>query len=76
MRKAKTALPKTIVPDNRPVLVQCGEHFIDPANVAAIKKCKKGLFIVKLKSEPNPEWPIWLIETEVATLLAHFNIKE
>lgn len=68
----------------KPTLVMCGKHFIDINDVSAIKEVHlrrteereaKKLFVVKLKSEPNPEFPIWLKDEEAAALLLHFNIE-
>lgn len=57
-------------------LVKAGKHYLNPLDVSNIKEAKKGLYIIKLKSEPNPEWPIWVEEKDLASLLTHFNIEE
>jgi len=59
----------------KPVLIKCGKHFINPDEVASIRQVKCGLFIVKFKSEPNPEFPCWLEEDDVTELIQYFNIK-
>lgn len=53
------------------VLVKCGDTLINPKDVSAIRKVKKGLYIVKTISEP-----LWLDAEEVAALLPFFNIVE
>ena len=74
--KKKSPIPISTPATPKPILVQCGKHFIDPFDVASIKEAKRGLYIVKLKSEPNPEWPIWVEELYLGGLLAHFDIRE
>lgn len=60
----------------KPTLVQVGENLVSPDDVAAIKKIKsiKNLYIIVLRSQPNPEFPFWATGTEVADLIKHFNI--
>lgn len=60
----------------KPILLKVGKHYINPDDVSAIKEAKRGLYIVKLKSEPNAEWPIWVVGSDVEDLLAFFNIVE
>lgn len=62
----------------KPVLVKCGNNFINPEDVSCIKNVKRGeLWIVKFKSEPNPDFPCWLNdEEEVIRLLEYFTIVE
>lgn len=62
--------------ESKPKLVKCGKRFIDPNDVSAIKEAKKGLFVVKLRSEPNPEWPIWIEASEIDGLMSHFEVIE
>lgn len=62
--------------DGRPLLIHCGKQLIDPTDVSCVKEAKKGLFIVKLKSEPNPEWPLWVEEEDIEALMAYFEVKE
>lgn len=59
---------------SKPKLVRIGKHFVDPTDVAGIKNCKDGLYLLRLKSEPNPEYPMWLSEREVERALEHFDI--
>lgn len=56
------------------VLVKCGETYINPKDVSSIKKVKMGLFVVRMVSEPNPVYPIWLREAEVGNLIQFFKI--
>lgn len=66
---------KELVVDDRPVMVKVGRHLVDPKDIAAIKGCgKKDLFIIVLKSQPNPEFPMWAKESEIAYLAGMFNI--
>jgi hypothetical protein len=37
---------------------------------------KKTMFIVDMKSNPNPQYAIWVEKDDVELLLAQFNIKE
>jgi hypothetical protein len=62
----------------KPRLIRVGKHLIDPNDVAAIVKAgeKKGLFIILLKSQPNAEYPMWVMESELGTLLEQFEIVE
>ena len=70
----KTKVVKPVV-DTRPKLIHCGNHLIDPNDVVCITKTsKKDLYIVKLRSNPNPEYPIWTNERDIASLVKHFNI--
>lgn len=62
----------------KPTLIQIGDSFVDPSDVAAIVKAgsKKGLFIVRLKSQPNAEFPLWVHEKDLTALMGAFNIVE
>jgi hypothetical protein len=71
----------------KPILVKVGNQFIEPSDVACITKCRTKaededgnrhtLYIVRLKSNPNPEYPIWVRgEAAIAKLLTHFAIEE
>lgn len=61
----------------KPILVKVGPHLIDPADVACISRIKsRKLYIVRLKSQPNMEFPIWVNSTEIGSLLEHFDIQE
>lgn len=60
----------------KPVLVGVGKHLIDPTDVACISNVRKqGLYIVRLKSQPNMEFPIWVKEREIGALLEYFDLK-
>jgi len=62
--------------DARPVLVRVGKHLIDPTDVAAITQVKKGLWVIRLKSQPDMKYPAWAEEDELEKLLEQFNILE
>jgi hypothetical protein len=69
---AKTRTKKNSVP----TLVRVGNHFVDPTDVACISKIKgRNLYVIRLKSQPNMEYPIWANEREVNPLLTHFNLE-
>ena len=73
----KTTKKSKVAPvvDARPKLIHCGNHLIDPNDVVCITKTsKKDLYIVKLRSNPNPEYPIWANERDITSLVKHFNI--
>lgn len=60
----------------KPLLVKAGQHLIDPNDVACITRVKtKGLYIVRLKSQPNMEYPIWIQKNQIEALLEHFEIQ-
>lgn len=60
----------------KPLLIKVGAHLIDPGDVACISRIKsKKLYIVRLKSQPNMEYPIWINAAEIEALLNHFNIE-
>lgn len=65
--------------NNKPIkkqMVKVGNHIIDPTDVAVITKVKsKGLYVVRLKSQPNMEYPIWVKGDAIDTLLTYFDIK-
>lgn len=61
--------------NNKPTRIAVGNHLIDPEDVSCISKVKNGtLYIVRLKSLPNPEYPIWVKPAQIGTLLEHLNI--
>lgn len=90
MTKHKTAAlkatPKPKIQSDKPLLIRVGKHLIDPFDVAVITRCrdrrdedgeKYSLYVVKLKSNPNPEYPIWVQTDEaIEVLLEYFNIEE
>lgn len=60
----------------KPILLKVGQHFLDPTDVACISKIKgRNLFVVRLKSQPNMEYPVWAKESELAPLFDYFEIK-
>jgi hypothetical protein len=60
----------------KPLLIKVGNHFVDPTDVSCISKIKsKNLYIVRLKSQPNMEFPIWVKANEIEGLLDYFDIK-
>lgn len=76
-KKPKTTRNATVsLVDARPKLIHCGNHLIDPNDVVCITKVQKhkGLYIVKLRSNPNPEFPIWVNEADITPLIQQFNV--
>lgn len=76
-RKSKTIRDYAIeAVDARPKLIHCGNHLIDPNDVVCITKVNKHkeLYIVKLRSNPNPEYPIWVNEADITPLIKQFNV--
>ena len=77
-KATKATKPKVIKPgpqnDTRPVLIKCGRAFVDPNDVSAIIQVRADLWIVKLKSEPNPQYPIWLHENGFERFAPYFNL--
>jgi len=62
--------------NKKPLLIQAGGHLIDPNDVSCISKIRsRNLYIVRLKSQPNMEFPIWVKKSEIASLLEYFEIQ-
>lgn len=61
--------------DLRKTLFKCGHHLIDIDDILTISCVKKNLYIIKMKSNPDPEFPIWVNAQEVSPLLKKFNIE-
>ena len=68
-------MAKRRVSEKRPILVAAGNHLIDPSDVACISKIKdRNLYVVRLKSQPNMDFPIWLNKNNIGSLVKQFNI--
>lgn len=68
---------KRMIKKNRPTLIHVGQHLVDPNDVACITRIKgKSLYVVRLKSQPNMEYPIWVNKNEIGALIQQFNIVE
>ncbi len=74
-RKSRKPVRKEVVA-KKPLLIQCGKHFINPNDVARITQIRKDLFVVKFISEPDPEWACWVDAKDIGNLLSHFEIIE
>lgn len=60
----------------KPLLIKVGAHLIDPTDVACISRIRdRKLYVVRLKSQPNMEYPIWVKSHEIEALLDYFDIK-
>lgn len=73
MRKERPRIPQAPVPTR---LIQVGTSFVDPTDVAAIVAIasRPGLYVIRLKSQPDPEYPFWAEESELDLLLREFNL--
>ena len=61
--------------EKKPILVKVGNHLIDPKDVACISKIQdKDLYIVRLKSQPNMEFPIWVKNGGIEALTNQFEL--
>lgn len=60
--------------DEKPLLVKIGKHYVAPDNVAGIKQAKDGLYIILLKTEPEPAFPLWLKERDLEKAKQYFTI--
>ncbi len=59
----------------KPTLIAVGNHMVDPNDVSCITRINsKDLYVVRLKSQPNMEYPIWVKRSEIDALIEHFNI--
>lgn len=75
MERLKAMPKKADKRDNRPTLIKVGAHLIDPFDVSCITKIKdRNLYVVRLKSQPNMEYPIWVNKNNIDTLVSYFNI--
>jgi len=59
---------------DKPQLVKIGKHYIDPKNVAGIKEAKEGLYIIMLRDQPEPQFPLWLSERALEKAKQYFDI--
>lgn len=60
----------------KPILIKVGSHLVDPTDVACISRVRTNkLYIVRLKSQPNMAYPIWVKHHEIGELLKYFEIK-
>jgi len=77
MYSTKRRAPKVIKPGPQPIkptLVKCGRAYVDPNDVSALIRVRVDLWIVKLKSEPNPQYPIWLHENGFEKFAQYFDL--
>jgi len=47
----------------------------EEGNLFGSRTRRKKLYIVKFISDPNPEYPIWINEENIGSLLKHFRIE-
>ena len=60
----------------KPILIKVGQHLVEPTDVSCISKIKsKNLYIVRLKSQPNMQFPIWVKSNDIESLLEYFEVK-
>lgn len=74
MGESKPGRKKLPVKNKKPILIQCGKHFINPIDIRCITKVRRDLYVVKFFSDPNPQYPCWVKSHEIEQLLQHFNI--
>lgn len=75
MAQRKLQIAEEDVQDFRPIRIKVDQHVVDPDDVSSIRSVKKGtLFIIKLKSDPNPQYPLWANPEDILGLLACFNV--
>ncbi len=65
----------------KPILIKVGNHFVNPDDVSSIRQTQarvsnKKLFVVDLKSKPDSPHPIWAQESDIQTLINHFEVLE
>jgi hypothetical protein len=58
-----------------PLLIKIGQHYIDPNDVAGIKHAKDKLYIIMLKSSPEPQYPMWIKERDFEIAKQYFKIE-
>lgn len=61
--------------EEKPRLVAIGNHFLDPKNISGIKQAKEGLYIIMLRDQPEPEFPLWLTERQFERARKYFDIQ-
>jgi hypothetical protein len=71
----KQTRKKVTAPTVKKTLFKVGHHLIDVDDVLTISCVRKNLYIIKMKSNPDPEFPIWVNGAEVSPLLKKFNIE-
>ena len=59
---------------SKPQLIKIGKHYISPDNIAGIKQAKKDLYILQLRDQPEPEFPLWLSGKELQMALPFFDV--
>lgn len=71
-------IKKKSIPESepsKPLLIKAGNSYIDPTDVSSIYETKKGLYVVKMKSSPDPRFPIWVHSKDIGALIAYFKIE-
>jgi hypothetical protein len=58
----------------KPTLVKIGKHYVNPENVTGIKQAKEGLYIIMLKDNPEPSFPLWLSGRALESAKKYFEI--
>lgn len=74
VKKSDYQLNRTTLKVQKPVLIACGKHLINPSDIRIITKVRKDLYVVKFFSDPNPTYPCWVEAKEINKLLNHFEI--
>lgn len=61
----------------KPLLIQCGNHFINPSDIRKITKVIKGqkeLYCIEFISTPNPDFTCWVRGNDINLLLEQFEV--
>lgn len=64
----------------KPILIKCGNHYINPKDINRITKVKtrsddnKSLYVVEFLSNPNPQHTCWVKGDDIISLLEQFEI--
>lgn len=78
-KRSKTVPIRKRDDENVPVLVKVDESFIDPGDVSAVRavETKNGqMYVIDRFSQPTPAYTLWADESEIAALIAFFNVIE
>lgn len=61
----------------KPILIKCGNHYINPTDIrkiTKIEKFQKPLYAIDFISAPNPDFTCWVKEDDINMLLEHFEL--
>lgn len=61
----------------KPILIKCGNHYINPNDISRITRVDKGtkpLYVIRFFSDPNPDFACWVKGSDIDLLLERFNV--